>query len=87
MLLHNVVGDIERIVDDMYLELRDAIPYLGRDRKIGIVSWEYDHRPGRSTEFSVWHKDHFIDWNDSHDIPIEDWDAFIAHYKLLFRRF
>jgi len=90
MLLHNITGDIDRIVNDMYKELRSAIPSLKRNVNIAIKSWEYTHREGRHTFFQVWTGTRHLRLNGDHTIPISEWNAFLDYQKskiILFRRF
>ena len=79
----NIPGDVDRIVNDMYVQFRQTFPWIGRDVSIQLDSWEYRSCRGRKTTFKIWHKDHFI----AHNRPIDEWDDFINHYKLLFRDF
>ena len=82
-MMINIEGEVNRIINDMYVQFRQTFPWVGRDMSIQLDAWEHVGEIGRRITFKIWHKSRFI----VHDRPIKEWDDFIRKYKILFRDF
>ena len=71
----------------MLEELKTIFPTFNKDIMIETRIWEYDYMPGTHLSFGVWNENQWLKYNDSIFIPFEEWDSFINHYKILFRKF